>query len=193
MPLLLLPLLLLVLIAAWAVLLPLALVQRYRLGKARRRAIGWMLDVNAWLLLVSAGVFVLLSALAELWIQAAVVHAALGLAAGLALGWAGLRLTRFESVPAPPRRDADLTGKSVRAQLWYTPNRWLVLGLTAIVAARIGVGLWQIATLWRDVDPSGAELAWLGRQGSLLAVGGLLLGYYLAYAWGLRRRLRSHR
>jgi len=36
---------------------------------------------------------------------------------------------------------------------------------------------------------SDAHAAWLAQQGSVLAVGGLLLGHYLAYAWGLRWRL----
>lgn len=190
MPLLLLPLLLLALVAAWALLLPLALLQRYRSGKARRRAVGWVLTLNAWLLLGMAALFVLLAALSSLWVEAALLHAALGLAAGLALALAGLCLTRFERIASPRRRGRAPVAGGAAKQWFYTPNRWLVLALTAIVAARIGVGLWQITGLWRAAGPADAQAAWLGEQGSLLAVGGLLLGYYLVYAWGLRWHLR---
>ncbi|HEY0661835.1 MAG TPA: DUF1453 domain-containing protein [Lysobacter sp.] len=173
MPLLLLvPLLLMALVALWALLLPLALLQRYRLGKARRRAIGWIVRLNAWLLLVSVGVFALSAWLVGHWVDAALLHATAGLGAGILVGIAGLALTRFEREPRG---------------LYYTPNRWLVLGLTVIVAVRIGAGVLRGWQLWRA---DAQALTWLSQQGSLLAVGGLLLGYYLAYGWGLRGRLR---
>jgi hypothetical protein len=174
MPLLLLvPLLLMALIALWALLLPLAMLQRYRLGKARRRAIGWVVRLNAWLLLGSAVVFALSAWLVGHWVDAALLHAAAGLGVGVLVGLAGLALTRFEREPRG---------------LYYTPNRWLVLGLTLIVAARIGVGVLRAWQLWRA---DAQAMTWLSQQGSLLAVGGLLLGYYLAYGWGLRWRLRQ--
>jgi hypothetical protein len=48
MPLLLLiPLLVLGLLALWLVLLPLSLLARYRSGRARRRARGWVVRGNA--------------------------------------------------------------------------------------------------------------------------------------------------
>ena len=40
MQLLLIPLLVLVMVLLWALLLPVALIQRYRYGKSRRRAVG---------------------------------------------------------------------------------------------------------------------------------------------------------
>ena len=59
MPLLLIPLLVMGAVALWALLLPFALIQRYRHGKARRRIQGWVVHVNAWLLLLSvAALFV---------------------------------------------------------------------------------------------------------------------------------------
>lgn len=173
MPLLLVPLLLIGFVLLWALLLPLGLWQRYRRGRARRRAQPWAVRVNAWLLLGSTALFALTAWLAGHWIDAALRHAAIGLAAGIAIGIAGLWLTRFEWIPGEPR-------------LVYTPNRWLVLGLTGLVALRIGYGLLHGWQWWRG---SGGHAAWLAQQGSLLAVGGLLLGHYLAYAWGLRRRL----
>lgn len=172
MPLLLIPLLLMALVALWALLLPLALLQRYRLGKARRRAVGWAVRLNAWLLLVSAGVFASSAWLVGHWVDAALLHAACGLGVGVLVGLAGLALTRFDREPRG---------------LYYTPNRWLVLGLTLVVAARIAFGLLRAWQLWRA---DAQAMAWLSQQGSLLAVGGLLMGYYLAYSWGLQARLR---
>ncbi|MFD0740169.1 DUF1453 domain-containing protein [Lysobacter koreensis] len=170
MPLLLIPIAGLAFVLLWLMLLPLALWQRYRRGHARRRAVPWAVSLNAWLLLASTGLFVLTAWLSGWWIAGALRHALLGLAAGVAVGIVGLWLTRFE-------RDAR--------GLHFAPNRWLVLALTAVVAARIGYGLWHAWQLWR-ADAGHAQ--WLAQQGNLLAVGGLLLGYYLAYAWGLRRR-----
>lgn len=174
MPLLLLPLLLIALVLLWALLLPLALLQRYRRGHARRRARAWTVRFNAWLMLMSVVLFVATSWLAGHWVDAALANASIGLALGIAIGIVGLWLTRFES------------GESHAGLLVYTPNRWLVLGLTGVVALRIGYGLlrgWQ----WSRGEGDAAE--WLAQQGNLLAVGGLLLGHYLAYAWGLRQRL----
>ncbi|ALN63206.1 putative membrane protein [Lysobacter antibioticus] len=170
MPLLLLiPLALLVLLMLWAVLLPLGLIQRYRYGKARRRALPWAVRLAAALSLLSLLIFFVSAWLVGYWIVDAPLYAALGWGAGLLLGVLGVCLTRFE----------------YEAQgLYYTPNRWLILGLTLVVAARIVFGLWQAAHGWSD------HASWLPRQGSLLAVGGLLLGYYQAYSLGLGRRLR---
>lgn len=174
MPLLLLPLLLIGFVLVWALLLPLALFQRYRRGRARKRARGWAVRFNAWLMLVSVLVFTGAAWLAGYWIEAAVSYALAGLAVGVIIGIAGLWLTRFEFA------------ESHRGLLVYTPNRWLVLGLTALVALRIGYGLLHG---WQWMRGEGDAAVWLAQQGSLLAVGGVLLGHYLAYAWGLRQRL----
>lgn len=169
--LLLLPLLLAVLLALWALLLPLALWQRYRLGKARNRAIPWVIGVNAWLMLLSAAVFFLSAWISSAWVHAALPYAAGGFAAGLAVGAAGLAATRFEREPRG---------------MYFTPNRWIVLALTLVVAARIGYAVVRAWQVWRNA----ADTAWLAQQGSLLAVGGLVLGYYLMFWWGVRHRLR---
>ena len=173
MPLLwLLPLLLVLLIVLWMLLLPIALCQRYRSGKARRPAVAWAVRLNAWLVLVSTVIFLASAWLAGHWIDAALEYAAAGLATGMLAGIAGLALTRFE---------AEAQG------LFYTPNRWLILALTAIVAGRIVLGMIRVLQSWS----AGGHAAWLSQQGSLLAVGGLLAGYYLAYTWGLHFRLRA--
>ena len=171
MPLLLIPLLVLGVIALWALLLPLSLLQRYRTGKARRRAWPPGVRINAWLLLASAALFLLGAWIGGRWIEAAAGHALVGLACGVLLGIVGLWLTRFE-------RNAQ--------GLHYTPNAWLVLALTLLVLARIALGVWQALERWTARVPLPELLA---GHASLFAVGGLLLGYYLAYTWGLKRRL----
>jgi hypothetical protein len=171
MPLLLLiPLVVLLVVALWALLLPFSLWARYRAGRARRRAQGWVVRANAWLLVASLAIYLLSAWIASFWIAPALRDAAIGALAGAAVGIAGLWLTRFEHLDAG---------------LYYTPNRWLVLGLTALVAARIVAGLWLA---WRDAGAAGPAEAWLHAD-SRFGVGGVLLGYYLAYTWGLRARL----
>lgn len=175
MPLLLIPLLIIGVIALWAVLLPIALLQRYRHGKARRRAQGWVIRGNAVLLAISAVVFVLGAWIGARWIDDALSHACIGLGVGVVIGVAGLWLSRFEST---------------ENGLYYTPNRWLVLTLTTLVAARIALGFWQLWQRWQTQAAIGPEL--LSDHASLFAVGGILLGYYLAYTWGLRSRVVRH-
>jgi hypothetical protein len=170
MPLLLIPLGLALLVALWLLTLPLAVWQRYRRGRARRRARPWAVRANAWSLLLSAALFMLGAWFATLWIDGALAYAALGLSAGLVVGWLGLYIARIE-------HESEA--------IFHTPNRWLVLVLTAAVAARIGYGLWHL-TQWQA---DAGHAAWLARQGGLLAFGGLLLGYHLGYAWALRRRI----
>ena len=46
MPLLIVPLVILILLGLWPVLLPLSIWQRYRLGKARRKAWPWLVNLN---------------------------------------------------------------------------------------------------------------------------------------------------
>lgn len=171
MPLLLIPLALLVLVLLWALLVPLGLVLRYRAGSARRRAVPWALGLAVALSLPSLLLFFAGAWTVGHWVEDATVFAAAGWLAGLATGVLGLALTRFEPTAGG---------------LYYTPNRWLVLSLTLIVAARVAIGLWQAAHAWGDAPAA----AWWPRQGGLFAVGGSLLGYYQAYALGLRRRLR---
>ncbi|ROU04443.1 DUF1453 domain-containing protein [Lysobacter enzymogenes] len=174
MPLLLIPLALLALALLWALLIPVGLIQRYRYGKARRRALGWAVSLGAGFSLLSLLLFFAGAWVSGHWVADAPLFAAGGLAAGLPLGALGLALTRFEDEPRG---------------LYYTPSRWIALGLTLLIAARLGYGLWQGLHAWSADAPH----AWLPRQGGLFAVGGLLLGYYLVYTLGLRRRLRRHR
>lgn len=173
MPLLILPLVLLLVLFLAVILLPVSLVQRFRYGRARRRAWPWLVSFNFWFLLVASALFLLVSALMQWWFPHNLLQAGLGWLAGVALGIIALWLTRYE-------RAVD--------GLYYTPNVWLVLSLTLLVAGRLLVSLVQIyrqGSAWW----SGGHLSADWHAG-LVAVAGLLLGYALAYQWGLRRRLR---
>jgi hypothetical protein len=173
MPLLLLfPLLMVAVFVLWALLLPFSLWQRYRHGRARRRVQPWIVRANAWLLAASVPVFLAGAWLTTHWMPHALRDALSGSCVGVLVGIAGLRLARFE------RADDE----------WFhTPNRWLVLAMTTLVAARLAFGLW---TGWRHVAASASSpfAAWL-HAGGVIGVGGMLLGYYLAYTWGLRVRV----
>ncbi len=175
MPLLLLPMLLVGLVLLWLLLLPVLLLQRYRLGRARQRAIGWVVGANAWLLLVSAVLLLAGAWLGQRWIADALPFAAGGLVAGILLGFLGVHLSKFEFNPKG---------------MFHTPDRWLALVLTLAVAARIGLGMWQA---WLHLRAGGEVHGLLAQQGSLFALAALLLGHYLAYAWGVRMELRRAR
>lgn len=171
MPLILLPLLIVVVLI---VLVPISIVQRYRMGTSRQRARGWLININVAGLALSAIVFLASAAFTAVWVPHAFSYSAIGLAGGSALGGVGLWATRWE-----PARDA----------LHYTPNRLLVLGITVVISARIAYGMWRAVHTWRAglLDDSWAGAA--GIAGSM-AAGAVVLGYYLAYWLGVRRRLR---
>lgn len=163
----------LIVIFAAIVLTPLALVQRYRLGTARRRARRWVATINAAGLALSALMFLAGAAMTSLWIPDALVDSLAGFAVGALLGLAGLALTRWEPSPG---------------SLYYTPNRWLILAITLLVAARIAFGFWRSWTAWHATSDYAAWAAASGAAGSL-AAGAVVLGYYLVYWIGVRRRV----
>lgn len=175
MPLLLLPVLLLSMLALLFLLWPIGLWQRYRAGRARRRARPGWVTFNALGLALSSALFLAGAVLASFWIAGAGWNATGGLVAGALLGAIGLQLARFEAG---------------NGQLHYTANAWLVTALTTLVALRVALAAWQ---LWHRVWEAGVApvpWTWLGQPASLWAMGGLLLGYHLGFAWGLRRKLR---
>ena len=171
MPLLLLLVLLPVVLIA---LMPLILIQRYRIGSARRLARPWMATLNFWVMLFSAICFLTGAAVTQIWVANALTGAAAGLVLGLALGLAGLALTRWEPTPAT---------------LHYTPNRWLVLVVTFVVSARVLYGLWRSWTV-AEAGIYGTPMIVAFGVPESLAAGGTVIGYYMAYSAGVRRRVR---
>jgi glucose-6-phosphate-specific signal transduction histidine kinase len=165
-PLLIVPVLVILAVIA---LIPVSLVQRYRMATSRQRARGWLAAVNLAGLLVSAVLFLVSAAVTNVWIPNALAYTAGGLAAGCLLGIIGLGLTRWE--PAA-------------GSLHYTPNRLLVLGITLVVTARLVYGFWRGYHAWRA-----GMLSDSGVAGSM-AAGAVVLGYYLAYWFGVRRRFK---
>ena len=73
--------------------------------------------------------------------------------------------------------------------LFYTPNRWLAVVVTLVIAARFVYGWWR-ATHPGSRAPG--EQHWLitasGTQLSLAVAAGLI-GYYLVYSIGVRLRM----
>lgn len=173
MPLLLLALPLLI-VGVLVLALPLSLVQRYRLGTARRRGRRWIANINLVMLTLSAAIFFWSAALTNFWVPHAFGYSLLGLLGGAVLGLIGIALTRWEE-----------TGRA----LHYTPNRWLVLMITVVVVTRLLYGFWRG---WHAWHAAGRETSWLVASGaaSSLAIGALVLSYYLTYSAGVCWRLR---
>jgi hypothetical protein len=175
-PLLLLPLLIVLALATVVALIPLSLIQRYRIGTSRQRARGWLAAINLTGLALSAVLFLISAALTSIWIPGALIYAAGGLGVGLVLGMIGLWLTRWEASTVA---------------LHYTPNRPLVLGMMLIVGSRVLYGLWRA---WESWSAGLRGESWLVDAGvrESMAAGAVVLGYYLAYWSGVRRRYRRH-
>jgi hypothetical protein len=156
-------------------LAPLILLQRYRLGSARRLARPWVATLNLVLMAFSAGCFLAGAAVTTIWVPHALAGAAAGLALGGGLGLVGLVMTRWESTTVT---------------LHYTPNRWLVLVVTFVVSARMFLGLWRS---WNVIEAgmTGAPVVAAFGIPETLAAGGLVIGYYIAYGIGVKRRIHQ--
>jgi len=160
-------------VLAFIALIPFSLIQRFRLGTMRRRAIRWMIGVNAAGTFLSAILFLAGAAITTNWFPGTLTYTAAGLAAGAAAGACGLALTRWE-----------LSG----GRLYYTPNRWLVLAITLIVTARVFYGFYRSYEAWQATLD---RMAWVAASGvaTSMSSGAIVLGYYLIYWIGVRRRL----
>jgi hypothetical protein len=155
-------------------LMPLILIQRFRMGRARRPARPWLATINVIAMVFSAMFFLAGVAVTTLWVPGAFEAALIGLAAGGVLGAIGIRLSRWESGPS---------------SLYYTPNQWLVLAITVTVAARLLYGLWRSWAWWAAGGSATSLPAAFGVTGSLGAAA-IVIGYYLAYSIGVRGRVR---
>jgi hypothetical protein len=99
-----------------------------------------------------------------------------GLGLGAVLGLIGFELTRWESS---------------RGVVHFTPNRWLVLTVTIVVAARLFYGVWRVWAAWQAGVEQIVTIAAPGIAMSI-AAGAVVLGYYLIYWFAVRRRLRFY-
>ena len=171
MPLLILLLLLPVILIA---LSPLMLVQRYRVGTARKQARPWLATFGLFMMAASTIFFLTGAGVTSFWVQDAFLGALAGVVVGSVLGIAGVLLTKWEATPG---------------SLHYTPNRWLVLLVTVIVSARLLYGLYRSWLAARAGIEGTAVITAFGIPESL-AAGGIVIGYYLAFGAGLRRRIK---
>jgi hypothetical protein len=173
-PLLLIPVLVILAVIA---LIPVSIVQRFRVGTARRPARGWVASLNLFAVLFSIAFFVLGAFITSQWVPEAFTYAWMGLGGGALLGVLGLLLTRWQHV---------------NGRLHYTPNRWLILIITLIVTARILYGFWRAWHAWQTTPAGESWIASSGAAGSMGA-GAAVLGYYVIYWAGVRRKVRTQR
>jgi hypothetical protein len=159
------------------VLIPVSLVARIRRGTMRRQARGWVVTANAIAITLSTSMFLIGALITSRWVPDVLRYALGGLGLGAVLGLMGFVLTRWESS---------------RGVVHYTPNRWLVLTVTLVVAARIFYGVWRVWAAWQAGTEAIGTVAASGIQMSI-AAGAVVLGYYLIYWIAVRVRLRSSR
>lgn len=95
MPLLVLAVGMVALLGLIVILLPVSLVQRYRVGTARRAARGWVTTLNLVAIAISTALFLAGAAVTNVWVPEALKYAAAGLLAGCGLGAAGLAVSRW--------------------------------------------------------------------------------------------------
>jgi len=157
------------------VLIPVSLVLRIRRGTMRRQARGWVATANTISIALSTALFLIGALITSGWVPDVLRYSLGGLGLGAVLGLIGFGLTRWDSI---------------RGVVHYTPNRWLVLTVTVVVAARIFYGVWRLWAAWRAGLEQIAAVAAPGIAMSF-AAGAVVLGYYLMYWIAVRRRLRS--
>lgn len=141
-------------------LTPVMLVQRYRVGTARRQARPWLATFGLVMMAVSTIFFLAGAAMTSFWVQDAFLGALAGIGIGLVLGMVGVLVMRWEATPG---------------SLHYTPNKWLVLVITLVVSARLIYGLYR------------SELATAESIAAGGVVVGYYLGFAAALRWRIRR------
>lgn len=155
-------------------LTPVLLIQRYRAGTSRRPARRWLVMLAVASTGLSAIFLLLSSAFTNIWVSNAFGDTALGITAGCLLGVVGLLITRWEARPR---------------SLHYTPNRWMVLVITLLVAGRVLFGFYR-AAIAAQSGITGTTVAGAWGVAESLGAGGFVIGYYLAYNVGVIWRIR---
>jgi hypothetical protein len=152
------------------------LYRRYRSHMGPQKVRPLRMSIRVILFTVIGGL-ILFSPLG--WERREVVLAAI--AAGGALGWLSLGHTHFET------RDG---------RRWYTPNVYIGLGVTALLAVRV---LYRLSQIYLQVEggaapaaPSGMAALFGGQQSTwtLLPLG-VVIGYYAVYYGGVLWRSRQ--
>jgi hypothetical protein len=157
-------------IAAMAALILFALYRRFRRLFSRQPLQPTRIKVRIALLSLVAVLLVVRSLHSQNLAAAGFV----GLAAGAALGYVGLRLTRFDNMPGG---------------IFYTPNGYIGAILSALLLSRI---VYRFQMLYPAMQAAQADDAnpFAAFQRSPLTFGlfGIVIGYYLAYCVGLLLR-----
>jgi hypothetical protein len=180
-------------ILAFIALIPLSFIQRLRMGTSRRQARGWVATLNMIAVGFSVVLFLVGAFITSRWIPDALTYTLAGLGAGCVLGVLGVALTKWEYA-GPGRRRVSERGLGRRSvsegdRLYYTPNRWLVVTVTMVVAARVLYGFWRTWEAWRA---SVESMTWVAASGvaASMSAGAVVLGYYLVFWTGVRWRIR---
>ena len=158
-------------------LIPISIIQRLRLGMRRSQARGWVAALNLIAVAFSVVLFLLGAYVTSRWIPEALRYTLAGLGVGSLLGLLGTALTRWEYG---------------EGRAYYTPNRWLVIGITLVVTARVLYGFWRTWEAWRvSVD----TMTWVAASGlaASMSAGAVVLGYYAIYWAGVYARTRRYR
>lgn len=125
--------------------------------------------IRPWLTVVIFPILALALLLASWAHPAGALALAGGVTAGVALGFYGLRLTRFERTPEG---------------FFYTPNAHLGIALSSLLLLRIG---YRVAQLYFAAGAISEPPTAFVRSPLTLLIFGTLAGYYVAYAIGLLR------
>ena len=142
------------------------LYSRYRRLVGRQKSRAW----RHW----AAAIFFpgILALLAMTSLVRPLAEAALagGIAIGAALSYFGLRATRFESTPEG---------------IFFTPNARIGIALSLLMIARIAYRMFQVSSM--PAAARAGQMQDFTRSPLTLAVIGMLLAYYAAYAIGILR------
>jgi hypothetical protein len=99
-----------------------------------------------------------------------------GLACGLALGYLGLRHTRFEVTPG---------GR------FYTPHTYIGLAVTALFVGRLVYRLFSLSSGANALGPAQNPALMLQKSPLTVAIFAVLIGYYLLFYAGVLLRTRA--
>jgi cytochrome b561 len=158
----------------FAVLVPLIawrLYSRYRKMVSRQKSRTW----RHWTAVIFFTAILVLIALTSLVHPLAEAALAAGIVTGAVLSHFGLRSTRFESTPEG---------------VYFTPNARIGIALMVLLVARLAYRFYEMSTIQAGMRPS--QMQDFGRSPLTLALIGMLLAYYVAYAIGILRWRHAH-